>query len=49
MGAGEEAYNAFYRHFSVLSEADRVALVSRYPEPSGWEGFYATIAASPWS
>ncbi|MDB5431526.1 MAG: hypothetical protein JWP35_2642 [Caulobacter sp.] len=48
MGAGEETYNAFYRAFSVLTDADATAFARVYPEPPEWAGFYAMIRENPW-
>jgi len=48
MGSGEDYYNEFYRWFSNLGEAARRDFVSRHPEPSDWQGIYATIIEHPW-
>jgi hypothetical protein len=48
MGRGEEAYTLFYRAFSDLSAAEREEFAANNPEPEGWEGTYAKIAAHPW-
>ena len=48
MGIGEETCDAFCRHFSGLNDDGRQALMRRYPEPAGWEGFYTRIISSPW-
>lgn len=48
MGRGEEAYTRFYRAFSDLSPIEREEFAANNPEPEGWEGTYARIAAHPW-
>ena len=48
MGGGEEAYNAFYRMFSRLSEIERAAYERENPPPAEWSDIYDLIRKSPW-
>jgi hypothetical protein len=41
MGYGEEYWDRFDRWYKGLSQTDRDRYDGRYPEPSGWKGFYA--------
>jgi hypothetical protein len=48
MGKGEEAYDAFYRWFSGLTDEAARSFEAMNPEPSGWSGFYREIRQNPW-
>lgn len=39
-GPGLRAHDGFAAHYGRLDEAARADLRRRYPEPSGWHGFY---------
>jgi len=48
MGGGEDYYDNFYHWFSRLNEASRNELMSQFPEPEDWKGFYEMIIDHPW-
>ena len=48
MGPGEDAYNAFYRWYSGLTDAHAGEFAKQNPEPSGWEGWYERIRTNKW-
>lgn len=43
MGGGEDVNIRFQRRYRVLSENSKEAFRRQYPEPEGWEGFYAMV------
>jgi len=43
MGGGEDVSTRFQRRYRNLSENSKEAFRRQYPEPEGWEGFYAMV------
>ncbi|SDM79337.1 hypothetical protein [Polaromonas sp. JS666] len=51
MGAGEDYWHAWVPWFKAMSGEERTLYKQAWPEPEGWEGFYAFIetgAKPPW-
>ena len=48
MGAGEEAYDQFYKWFSGLTASERLEFARTNPEPPDWAGFFKMITDHPW-
>ena len=48
MGRGEDAYDAFYRWFSGLTDEAAQAVEAMNPEPSSWSGFYRNLRENRW-
>jgi hypothetical protein len=42
-GPGEDAYDAFYRWFSGLTDEAAQGFEAMNPEPSGWSGCYRKV------
>ena len=43
MGSGEVYWHDWMDWFRGLQEQERAAFATRWPEPEGWQGFYAYI------
>jgi len=43
MGYGEEYWFKFRDWFASLESSGRAQVRERYPEPEGWDGFYARL------